>query len=148
MVPGLEAMGIRMLLNENVVIERGGQRIHLAGIDDADFYKVDNIEKAADTIPHEAFSISSYREAEEIRRTLARAAPADVNRQYDLADVLLQIGGSLNRQKKYDKAVLPYNEAQKTFQGTSKNIPLRCDDRGSSSQRGRSFNPWPLIEAA
>jgi uncharacterized protein len=57
MVPGLEAMGIRMLLNENVVIERGGQRIHLAGIDDADFYKVDNIEKAADTIPHEAFSI-------------------------------------------------------------------------------------------
>jgi hypothetical protein len=24
----------------------------------------------------------------------------------------------------------------------------RQDDRGSSSQRGRSFNPWPLIEAA
>jgi uncharacterized protein len=57
MVPGLEAMGIRMLLNENVVIERGGQRIHLAGIDDAHFYKVDNIEKAADAIPHEEFSI-------------------------------------------------------------------------------------------
>ncbi|HWX13686.1 MAG TPA: metallophosphoesterase, partial [Methylocella sp.] len=53
MVPGLEGMGIRMLLNESVGIERGGQRIHLAGIDDADFYKVDNIEKAADTIPHE-----------------------------------------------------------------------------------------------
>ena len=32
--------------------------------------------------------------------------------------------------------------------GTSKNIPLWCDDRRSSSQRGRSFNPWPLIEAA
>ena len=31
---------------------------------------------------------------------------------------------------------------------TSKNIPLWCDDRRSSSQRGRSFNPWPLIEAA
>ena len=29
-----------------------------------------------------------------------------------------------------------------------KNIPLWCDDRRSSSQRGRSFNPWPLIEAA
>ena len=27
--------------------------------------------------------------------------------------------------------------------GTSKNIPLWCDDRRSSSQRGRSFNPWP-----
>jgi hypothetical protein len=33
-------------------------------------------------------------------------------------------------------------------QGTSKNIPLWCDDRRSSSQRGRSFNPWPFIEAA
>jgi uncharacterized protein len=57
MVPALEGMGIRMLLNECVVIERGGQRIHLAGIDDAHFYKVDNIEKAADAVPHEEFSI-------------------------------------------------------------------------------------------
>lgn len=57
MVPGLEAMGIRMLLNESVIIERGGQWIHLAGIDDAHFFRVDNIEKAADAIPHEEFSI-------------------------------------------------------------------------------------------
>ena len=57
MVPGLEAMGVRMLLNETDVIERGGARIHLAGIDDAHFYRVDNIEKAADAIPHDAFSI-------------------------------------------------------------------------------------------
>jgi hypothetical protein len=32
------------------------------------------------------------------------------------------------------------------FMGTSKNFPLWCDDWRSSSQRGRSFNPWPLIE--
>ncbi|MCI0598416.1 MAG: metallophosphoesterase [Beijerinckiaceae bacterium] len=57
MVPGLEGMGIRMLLNECVTIERGAQKIHLAGIDDAHFYRVDNIEKAADAIPHEDFSI-------------------------------------------------------------------------------------------
>jgi uncharacterized protein len=57
MVPDLEGMGIRMLLNECVVIERGGQRIHLAGIDDAHFFRVDNIEKAADAVPHEEFSI-------------------------------------------------------------------------------------------
>lgn len=57
MVPALEGMGIRMLLNESVVVERGGWRIHLAGIDDAHFYRVDNIEKAADIIPHEDFSI-------------------------------------------------------------------------------------------
>ena len=57
MVPGLETMGIRMLLNEGEPIVRGGQRIYLAGIDDAHYYRVDNIEKAASEIPDEAFSI-------------------------------------------------------------------------------------------
>ena len=38
--------GIQMLLNENLAIEGGNQRIYLAGIDDAHFYRVDNIEKA------------------------------------------------------------------------------------------------------
>jgi len=57
MVPGLEEMGIRMLLNESEVIERGGHRIHLAGIDDAHYYRVDNIEKAAAGIPPDEFSI-------------------------------------------------------------------------------------------
>jgi hypothetical protein len=44
-------MGIRMLLNESVPIERGHERIHLAGIDDAHYFRVDNIEKAAASIP-------------------------------------------------------------------------------------------------
>jgi predicted MPP superfamily phosphohydrolase len=57
MVPQLEEMGIQMLLNESETIERGGHRIHLAGIDDAHYYRVDNIEKAASSIPHEEFSI-------------------------------------------------------------------------------------------
>ena len=34
MVPELEAMGYRMLLNESVTIEREGARLHLAGVDD------------------------------------------------------------------------------------------------------------------
>lgn len=51
MVPALEAMGIRMLLNECAVIERGAARLHLAGIDDAHYYRVDNIEKVAGQIP-------------------------------------------------------------------------------------------------
>ncbi|MGZ5916910.1 MAG: metallophosphoesterase [Methyloceanibacter sp.] len=57
MVPGLEAMGIRMLLNESDIIERGGERVHLAGIDDAHFFRMDNLEKAAADIPYDAFSI-------------------------------------------------------------------------------------------
>jgi uncharacterized protein len=57
MVPALEQMGIRVLLNESETIARGDERIHLAGIDDAHFYRVDNIEKAAAGIPDGALSI-------------------------------------------------------------------------------------------
>ena len=72
MVPGLEAMGIRMLLNESAVIERGGQRLHLGGIDDAHFYGMDSIEKAAAAIPHDEFSIL-ISHTPEVFRQAARA---------------------------------------------------------------------------
>jgi hypothetical protein len=35
MVPDLEALGIRVLLNECIAIDRGGALIYLAGVDDA-----------------------------------------------------------------------------------------------------------------
>ena len=57
MLPALEQMGIRMLLNEAQEIRRGDQRIHLAGIDDAHYFRVDNIEKAAQLIPAAECSI-------------------------------------------------------------------------------------------
>lgn len=57
MLPDLEAMGIRMLMNESTAIERGDYRIQIAGIDDAHFYRADNIEKAASGISPGDFSI-------------------------------------------------------------------------------------------
>ena len=57
MVPKLEEMGIKMLLNECEAISRGDEAIYLAGIDDAHYYRVDNIEKAAFDIPDNGFSI-------------------------------------------------------------------------------------------
>ncbi len=57
MVPALETMGITMLLNQGKIIERAGERIHLAGIDDAHYYRMDNLDKAAAEIPPGAFSI-------------------------------------------------------------------------------------------
>ena len=57
MVPALEALGMRILMNEAEVFERAGQRIHVAGVDDAHFYRAENIEKAAQDIPAESFSI-------------------------------------------------------------------------------------------
>jgi uncharacterized protein len=57
MVPDLEELGIRMLVNECVEINRGPVSIHLAGVDDAHFYRADNIEKAAAGIPEGFVSI-------------------------------------------------------------------------------------------
>jgi predicted MPP superfamily phosphohydrolase len=57
MAPDLERMGVRILLNEHVEIEREGASIVLAGVDDAHFYRVDNLEKAATGVPEGAFSI-------------------------------------------------------------------------------------------
>jgi uncharacterized protein len=57
MLPELEAMGIRMLVNESETIARGKQRIHLAGVDDANYYAAANVEKAASAIPRGEFSI-------------------------------------------------------------------------------------------
>jgi predicted MPP superfamily phosphohydrolase len=57
MVPRLEEMGIKMLLNECETISRGDEAIYLAGIDDAHYYRADNIEKAASEIPEHGFSI-------------------------------------------------------------------------------------------
>jgi predicted MPP superfamily phosphohydrolase len=57
MNPSLEAMGIRMLFNECVDLVRGEERIYLAGVDDAHFYRADDVEKASSKIPVTAFSV-------------------------------------------------------------------------------------------
>jgi len=75
MVPAMEAMDIRMLLNEQVAIEREGEVIHLAGIDDPHYYRADNLEKAADAIPDGVISILLAHSPEIYRH----AAHADFN---------------------------------------------------------------------
>jgi hypothetical protein len=57
MAPALERMGIRMLMNECVTIRRDDQAIWLAGVDDAHFFRLQNIELAAAPIPEDGFAI-------------------------------------------------------------------------------------------
>jgi predicted MPP superfamily phosphohydrolase len=47
MLPPLEATGIRLLMNESIVLRRGDDTLTLAGVDDPHFYQTDNIQKAA-----------------------------------------------------------------------------------------------------
>lgn len=57
MAPGMEAMGYRLLLNEWVKLQRDGETIYLAGIDDAHYYRMENFHRAAQDIPDGACSI-------------------------------------------------------------------------------------------
>jgi uncharacterized protein len=56
-VPGMEALGYRVLLNEWIDIRRDGATIYVAGIDDAHFYRLDNFHRATDGIPPDAVSV-------------------------------------------------------------------------------------------
>ncbi len=45
-VPILEAAGIRFLINEKTTLQRGDSVLHIVGVDDPNFYKTHNIERA------------------------------------------------------------------------------------------------------
>ena len=69
-VPHLEQAGIRVLLNENTRIERAGQSLWIAGIDDPHFYRTHDLQAARRGIPRDACAIllshspETYDEAE------------------------------------------------------------------------------------
>jgi uncharacterized protein len=46
MVPGLELMGVQMLMNDAAQLQRGSARIVLAGVDDPHFYECHDLQKA------------------------------------------------------------------------------------------------------
>jgi predicted MPP superfamily phosphohydrolase len=55
--PHLEAAGLPILLNETASIERDGQRLHIAGIDDPHFYKTHDLAAVAAALPPDACTI-------------------------------------------------------------------------------------------
>lgn len=57
MVPRMEEMNIRVLMNESVRIGRGADAIWVAGIDDAHYFRTQGYHKAADAIPAQACAI-------------------------------------------------------------------------------------------
>jgi predicted MPP superfamily phosphohydrolase len=53
----LEAGGIRVLINESVPLDRGGERIYICGVDDPGYYGTDDFDAAYRNVPQGAFSI-------------------------------------------------------------------------------------------
>ncbi|MEM9227039.1 MAG: metallophosphoesterase [Verrucomicrobiota bacterium] len=50
----LEQMGIRLLLNENLAIEKNGERLWLVGVDDPDYYQSHDFIRALKGVPADA----------------------------------------------------------------------------------------------
>jgi len=75
MAPGMEEMGYQLLINEQVTLQRDGEAIYLAGIDDAHYYHMENFHRAAHDIPARACSILLSHTPEAYRH----AAHADFN---------------------------------------------------------------------
>lgn len=71
MLPPLEAMGVRFLMNESVVLQRGGASVCLAGVDDPHFYETDNIQKAAVHLEHRTSAILLAHSPEIYRKAAA-----------------------------------------------------------------------------
>ncbi|RMG29144.1 MAG: metallophosphoesterase [Gammaproteobacteria bacterium] len=57
MVPAMEAMGVRVLLNESTCLERGGEKLVLAGVDDPHFHRAHDIDTALREVPPGAVRI-------------------------------------------------------------------------------------------
>ena len=57
MVAPMEAMGVRMLINEAIEIERNGEIVHLVGVDDPHYYRTDNLDRACRGINHDRVCI-------------------------------------------------------------------------------------------
>lgn len=72
MVPGMEDLGISVLINDRVTLRRGAARLHLAGIDDAHRHRAHDIAKAAAAIPPEDCAIL-LSHTPEVFREAARA---------------------------------------------------------------------------
>lgn len=64
MLPFMEAMGIRVLLNESALLERGASQLHLVGVDDPHYYALDNLEKAMASVPAQVCAILLAHSAE------------------------------------------------------------------------------------
>ena len=57
MIHPLSDLGVRMLINEAVSIERDGERIWLLGVDDPHFYETDDLEMAMNGAPKDGIKI-------------------------------------------------------------------------------------------
>lgn len=106
LVPHLESMGIRLLMNENMVVERNGSRLFIAGIDDPHFYETDNLEKALAGIPEDGCTVLLSHTAEPYRQALAAGVALMLSGHTHAGQICLPGGIALFNNAKHPRSML------------------------------------------
>ena len=97
MVPPLEAAGVRFLVNESAVLERGGAALHLVGIDDPNIYATHDLDYALRGVPPGAVKILLSHSPVIYREAAARGFEALLAGHTHGGQVCLPGGGILVR---------------------------------------------------
>jgi uncharacterized protein len=71
----LESLGVRMLINEAVEITRGGDSLWMIGVDDPHHYGCDDLDRALESVPPDAFKVVLAHSPE----MFAEAAAAEIH---------------------------------------------------------------------
>ncbi len=106
LAPHLEAMGIRLLINENVAIEKDGASLFLAGIDDPHFYETNNLEKALDGIPEYGCVVLLSHSAEPYRQALAAGVALMLSGHSHAGQICLPGGIALFNNAKHPRSMM------------------------------------------
>jgi predicted MPP superfamily phosphohydrolase len=68
----LNSLGVRLLLNENTAIERAGQKLWFAGVDDCHYFAADDLDAALQGLPADACKILLSHSPELYRKAAIR----------------------------------------------------------------------------
>jgi hypothetical protein len=92
---GMEALGVHMLVNENVEIRRGADSIWLAGVDDPFDYRCDDLDAALKGVPKDGFKILLAHAPEVYHSAAARGVNLYLSGHTHAGQIRLPVIGSI-----------------------------------------------------
>jgi predicted MPP superfamily phosphohydrolase len=101
---GLEALGVRMLVNEAVEIRRGADSLWVAGVDDPFDYRCDDLDAALENVPSNGFKILLAHAPEIYRSAAARGVDLYLSGHTHGGQIRLPLLGALKHNSHCPKA--------------------------------------------
>jgi len=117
MAPRLEAMGVRMLINEAVAIEKGDSALWLAGIDDSFDYRCHDLPQALASVPPESFKILLAHSPELYQQASDQGVALYLCGHTHAGQIRLPVVGALKKNARCPRAYIQGQWVHKGMQG-------------------------------